>query len=84
MNPTENDKKAEKVEKSELEQRKDNFKKEFEELRNKHKVDLQPRMDFFEFKILPVDLQLALIVLSKYQFKYVYDLVEVKDKSNDN
>lgn len=84
MNPTENDKKEEKVVKSELEQRKDTFKKEFEELRKKYKIDLLPTMDFYEFKIFPVDLQLALQVISKYQVRYIYNLVETKDKSNDN
>ena len=78
MNPTENDKKEEKVEKNELEQRKNTFKKEFEELRKQHKID------FFEFKILPIDLQLAIQIISKYHVRYVYDLVETKDKSNDN
>jgi len=84
MNPTENDKKEEKVEKNELEQRKNTFKKEFEELRKKHKIDLLPQMDFFEFKILPIDLQLAIQIIGKYHVRYVYDLVETKDKSNDN
>ena len=53
--------------------------KEFESLKSKYGVELSIKMDFPEYKRLPVDVQLALAVLSKHTINYI---VEFKDNDN--
>ena len=54
--------------------------KEFQEFLNSHNVSVTVQMSFPEYKILPVDVQLALKVLSKHNSNYVLNFVE-KDKN---
>lgn len=70
----ENSENQEKVKESEREQ----FQKELEALREKYHLDLVPVMDFFEYKVLPEELQLALLILGKHKVRYIFKLVEIK------
>jgi hypothetical protein len=65
---------------NELKARKETFFKEFVELQKKHKFSLDIKLDFPEYKILPVDVQLALAVISKHKTSFVLDCLENDDK----
>lgn len=71
--------KQEKAQESQETTKKENFTKEYNELREKYKLDLIPTMDFYEYKVLPEELQLALLILNKHKVRYVFNLVELKD-----
>jgi len=67
-----------------LQDRKDKFTVEFGELQNKYKLKLYPIMDFVEYKQIPADIQLALLVLNKHTVAYIFDLIESEGSNDDN
>jgi len=67
------DKKPEKT------QEKSKIHEEFAEFLEKRDVSLDISIDFPEYKVLPVDLQLALAVISKHTNRFSINFVE-KDK----
>ena len=69
-------------EKDNLQISKEKFTEELNALREKYGLDLLPTMDFFEYKVLPEEVQLALLILNKHKVRYVFNLVEVKKDDN--
>lgn len=67
-------------EEKELNNRKEEFFKEFVELQKKHKFSLDIKLDFPEYKILPDDVKLALKVISKHKTGFVLDCTPNDDK----
>lgn len=65
-----------------LEDRKKAFKEEYEALRKKYSLDMSPEVDFYEYKVLPAEVQLALVILSKHPMRYIFNLVEIKQDDN--
>ena len=63
-------------------ERKENFTQELEKLRNKYQLDLLPSLDFYEYKVLPEEVQLALLVLNKHKARYIFSLVELQQNDN--
>jgi hypothetical protein len=82
------DKKTQKVEEStekpDLEERKKEFTKEFNELRKQYAIDLKPSLDFYEYKELPEEVKLSILVLGKHKARYIYELVEIVPNTDDN
>lgn len=64
--------------KDDLKERKASFTKEFEELKKKYNLDFSPLLNFPEYRIIPDDVQLALVVINKHKTNYILNLVEVK------
>jgi len=62
--------------------KKEEFTKEYEALRKKYGLELSPAMDFYEYKVLPEEVQLALLILNKHKVRYVFNLVELKQDDN--
>jgi hypothetical protein len=76
--PTENEKKEEIT----LEQRKEGFNKELNEIREKYKLDISPLIDFVDYKIIPEEVQLSLMIINKHRTQYIFKLVELKQDDN--
>ena len=63
----------EKIEKNKI------FNKKLEELKKELGVKVNVGLDFPEYKIIPVDLQLALAVLSKYRMDVTFNAEDIND-----
>jgi hypothetical protein len=59
-----------KNEKMSIEKKIELFEKELGELLEKHNLDMTIMMDFPEYRILPEEIQLAIIVLNKHRMQY--------------
>jgi hypothetical protein len=66
------------VEKLSLEQKSKIFQEKLEEIKKELNVEVQINIDFPEFKILPADIQLALLVISKHTSNFSLTLKENK------
>jgi len=55
------------------------FTEKLEELKKELGVKVSVHFDFPEYKILPVELQLALAVLSKYRIDFILNAEELDD-----
>lgn len=82
--PVKNEKTQENIEKVELtlEQRKKQFLEELTVLKKQYNLNFEPKMDFFEFRVLPDEVKLAILVLSKFKMRYILELVE--ERLDDN
>jgi len=68
-----------------LEKRKEGFTKGLDALRKEYRLDFVPTMDFVEYKVIPDEISLAILILNKHKMRYIYNLVEIKEESkNDN
>ena len=59
-----------KNEKLSIEKKIELFEKEFRELLEKHNLDMTILMDFPQYRVLPEEVQLAIIVLTKNMIQY--------------
>jgi hypothetical protein len=56
------------------------FRKDFEELLKKYNLTMKVTLEFPEYKILPTDVQLALIVISKHKNMFITNFVKKEEK----
>ena len=71
-----NQEKAEKPNENDLKVREEAFLKEFKELEKKHKVSLVINLNLPEYRILPEDIKLALLVIGKHKTEFVLSCKE--------
>lgn len=57
-----------------------NIDEEFNNFLEKHNLKVLPSLEFPEYKIYPVDLQLALEVLKRHKHKFVMNFVKKEEK----
>ena len=55
----------------------ESFKKDLENLKQKYNLDFLVNIDFPKYKILPVEVQLALEVIKKNDFQFVLNFKEI-------
>lgn len=67
---------------SNFESKKQDFAKDFQNLLEKYEIKVAIRLDFPEYKILPDEVKLALIVINKHKNQFVLDFVESKENEN--
>lgn len=75
----ENKENQEKVEeKTDSQKRHDDFFADLKALSEKYKVDFNISIDFPEYKVLPDELQLALMVMSKHKNRFILGLKDTE------
>ena len=63
---------------SQIETKKQEFSKEFNDLLLKYGYKVQISLDFPEYKVLPDDLKLALVVMNKHKNQFLLNFIETE------
>lgn len=64
-----------------LEAKKQKFGEEFNNLLKKYNYKLQVNLNFPEYKILPPELQLALVVIDKHKNEFLINFIDLGEKN---
>jgi len=66
-----------------LEEKKQKFGEEFNNLLKKYNYKVQVSLNFPEYKILPTDLQLALVIIDKHKNEFLINFIDLGEQ-NEN
>lgn len=68
------------MENQDLKQRIAKFEEEYKALQDKYQLKPSISLEFPQFKILPEEVQLALVVVQKYDYKFMLSYEDLKGK----